>query len=159
MKKKMSGIAILSIALAIITAGSTGIEYKFRNDWRDSAIQIVEAHLKSHPDCELNGAAETLKDMQIFFTAKFHPKTLACSFPKVGGVPTMAVNANYEWTEAEAIITLIHESLHLTRRNDQWICGPDHARGSSPACRMFGRSQFTSEQITRDLQEHLSIPY
>lgn len=150
---------VLTIALVIVTAGSGGLERNFRNDWRDSAIQVVEAHLKTHPDCELNGAVETLKDMQIFFSAKFHPKTLACSFPKVGGVPTVAINAEYEWTEAEAIITLIHESLHLTRRNGQWVCGPDNARKSSPACRMFGRSQFTSEEITHDLQEHLSMSF
>ena len=154
------------ILAALASAGMlvVPVSQRFRGDYRATAIEVVQNHLEQHPDCDLKDTVQTLTDMQMFFSMKI-PGYKAGAFPRVGALyPTVFINPDLKWTETEAIVTLIHESTHLTRRDGRWLCGDDNwtpatqeTLKANPPCRLFGKVQYRSEDITRDIQEHLGL--
>ena len=157
--KTLSLIAILALT---VFAQTNPLHERFRNEYRASAIATIEAHLKRHKKCELADVVPTLAKMGLFFPDGMPKSRLAQAFPSVDGIPNIFINDALEWDEHQAVLTLIHESLHVTRRKGKWLCGPDAETPNNrrylrdnPPCRLFGKVQYNTDDITRDIEQHL----
>jgi hypothetical protein len=132
---------------------------KFNSEWRAEAIRIVEEHLVKHPKCDLKDIVPTLREMKIYSDPSMPAKFRAVMLHSESG-PMIFINPNLEWDRDLAVLTFIHEALHATKRNGRWICGPDREDRNltiHPSCILFGKIQFRSSDIDRDLREHLKL--
>ena len=161
--KTLALSAILTLTAYAQTANP--LHEAFRKDYRASAIALVAAHLERHRKCDLADVLPTLERMQLFFPPEMPSNRHAQAFPSVGHTqPNVFINADVEWNERRAVLTLIHESTHVTRRKGRWLCGPDRETPNNrrylrdnPPCRLFGKTQYNTDDISRDLEEHLQV--
>jgi len=131
----------------------------FRNEWKPQAEAVLERHLLENPKCELSPTLDTLRKLRIHFSFMVDPSIRAYVLPnKEEQFPIVFINFNWKWDERQASVVLIHEATHLTlTKKGRWMCGPDlrERLDPAPSCRLFGKIQVNSDDLDRDLEEHL----
>jgi hypothetical protein len=138
------------------------IERSFDKIYRHKALEILQDHLKDHSDCDLKDLPDTISRMQFFSSLKMPFSMKAATFPDEKSIhPVVFVNSDIEWNIDDAILMIIHEATHNTRRNNEWLCGSDKYKGLKvnriPVCRLFGNSQYSSEDIDKAIRKHLGL--
>lgn len=157
MKIATRTLVVVALLALSVPAQINPLHGRFRKEYRVSAIATVQAHLKRHKGCELADVVPTLENMQIFFPPGMPVNHQAQAFPTVGATyPLVFVNDGLKWDERAAVVLLIHEAAHLTRRKGKWLCAADRqGAGRAAPCRLFGETQQDSDDITRDIEAHL----
>lgn len=134
---------------------------RFRKEWRQLALATLRVHFDRHGDCDLRQAVSAIENMQIFFSTEMPARQNALAFPDAEAThPMILINADLKWVERDGIILLVHESTHLARSKHGrgFLCGADKQRpggNATPACRLFGKVQYNSDDINRDIEKHL----
>jgi hypothetical protein len=133
--------------------------------YRAQVIDHTDRHAEIDPDCVLKSVIPTLKNAVILAAhSDDQPRsvtTKAWAFQdQKSRALVIVINSRLEWSFKDALITLLHEALHLTLdENGRPICGPDVKEPDGiPACRLFGRDQFTSQDISDAIRRHLFEP-
>ena len=134
---------------------------RFRGEWRNAAISTLRAHLKRHQKCEMAELIPTLENMQMFFPLGMKANRRAEAFPVAGTTyPMIFINPELTWIMRDVLILLVHEATHLTERKGGWLCGPDAVNRKTmrdvPSCQLFGKVQMNSDDLDRDIAEHLA---
>lgn len=157
----IAGIACPPLLGATKAGCDKACQARFRAEWRPLAASRLAEHIGYHRDCDLADSLPIVEKIQIFFSMPLPHSTLEAVFPDPKSEwPIAFVNPDYKWTEDEAALVIIHAATHWTKRKDGWLCGPDRQSRQSfstnaPACRLFGKVQYNSDDINRDIREHL----
>jgi hypothetical protein len=130
--------------------------------YRQGALLVLREHIKKHPKCELKNSIPYLENALINFGdleegiggAVFHAEEIRYS--------RIIFDMFVVWDTSTWKKRLIHEALHLTPTGSKahpYICTDDKRNRPNkemmPACRLFGKIQKDTDDINRDLDEHL----
>jgi hypothetical protein len=119
--------------------------------YKNTTINLVKTHSIRHPNCileHLNIDMMSIQSVNIYNT-RYEPMQLAYCFPdKMDSI--IYVRRNYNWSERKAVVTIIHESLHM-----RFICSPDNVRSNVPLCNLWGFNAFESQDISILIEGHL----
>lgn len=124
------------------------------NQARIQAIETVNLHLSSHPNCELKDLK--LQDKVFLPTDIKEHRLKAFVFVKEDK-KRIFFNQNIKWSLKDIIVMMIHEDFHLVG-----VCGSDSKSVTAqftvnrkPVCRLFGENQYYSNDITEAIEKHL----
>jgi hypothetical protein len=154
----------LLLLLLLLLPATQSRDAKLQKDflrYRNEAIETIEQHAKTDPDCPLKRVIPTLKSAVIIFAYNDdQPRsqtTRAWSFrDQKTGARVIVINSRLEWNVKDSLVTLVHEGLHLTDYQGRPICGPDvREPDGTPVCNLFGLDLFTSEDISNAIRRHL----
>lgn len=154
---------MLPYILTFLLLGTPYIEEYFRNQWRESTLRISREHLERHPSCDLRDLLSTIERAHFFRDDSFPTYIKAGVYVRgkdrdnIINFPIIFINPHLQWSEREAVISIIHEASHVTWRNGKWVCGDDNKRYLTkvPVCLLFGGAQYKSDEITSTIEKHL----
>src|SRR5687767_3575391 len=112
---------------------------------KKDAIQMINVHLSSHPDCDLK--LINLED-KVLLEIDFKDERIeACVFTE--DTRRIFFGRHIKWTTKNMITRMIHESFHITKQDDKFICGEDSSKRmvKGVVCRLFGDVQYSSDEI------------
>lgn len=155
------GILALIWIIPAIVNGQNVVSYKMMKDfdgYKQSTLQLLR---EKHTDCILAKTIPVI-EQSFFGFSKRKASIEAWSWPdKKYERPTFWFNTAKNWTEDEAIVAIVHESLHNTKdRDGNFICGPDRyirkvGESKIPVCRLFGEEVYISLQLKNAIALHL----
>jgi|SRR4030095_3184143 len=125
--------------------------------YRQETLDVIQTHLIRHPDCELGLLIERVKNVSILFMTVDDTHLKAFCFPPEN-VVNVFFNSKVEWNNRRAVINLIHELTHITKKpNGMFVCDPDaKPKLGIAVCRLFGDTQYQSKEITEAINVHLN---
>lgn len=120
---------------------------------RVEAIDLINLHLSTHPNCDLS--LINLKDKVLLEIDFKDPNVEATVFTQ--DTKRIFFGRQIKWTTKKMIITMIHESFHITKQDDKFICGEDYSKRmvKGVVCRLLGEVQYTSDDINQVIEKHL----
>lgn len=120
--------------------------------YRIDTIKLLEIHKQNHKACFLTHLP--ISNLSFAFSDSINSEYRAyVDLEEVNDTKYIIFNSNYIWDRKQAIITIIHESLHVHK-----ICGKDNPKRISKnisACNLFGLEMYNSQDITFFLKDHL----
>ena len=160
MKKLTIGLACLtSLSSCAIPNASTAMIVKpislmeRLNLAKIEAIELINIHTSNHKDCDLK--LINLKD-KVLLEIDFKDERIeACVFTE--DTKRIFFGRHIKWTKEKMITRMIHESFHITKQNDKFICGEDSSKRmiKGAVCRLFGDLQYSSDEINQAIEKHL----
>lgn len=128
------------------------IEDKFKQ-WKQDAIEIIE---KEHNhDCKFVEIKPTIKTVPLVFDRNV-PECRAWCKPYESNNLWVNTMAYPEWDKQSAILTIMHEAIHLTKdENGNYQLGPDSLYSPVPLGELFGDTIYWSPHITRAILKHI----
>lgn len=115
--------------------------------YRQDAISLIQ----QHEDCILKKAVPALQRAVILVAYSDDDAGAWCFQDRKIGASVIVINSKFKRSRCDAIVTLIHEALHLAD-----VCGPDVREPDSvPVCVLFERAMLTSTEISNAIKDHL----
>lgn len=120
---------------------------------RKDAIKVIDTHLHNHPMCDLK--LINIED-KVLLEIDFKDERIeACVFTE--DTRRIFFGRHIKWDTKKMITRMIHESFHITKQDDKFICGEDSSKRmiKGVVCRLFGDVQYSSDDINQAIEKHL----
>lgn len=159
-------LGLIALALMIYCSAQAQniVSYRLMQDFERYKQITVGLLMEEHVDCLLVKTIPTIEQTTFgFVERKGKDKRIKAwvNPDSKSERPVIWINSAIDWTEDEAIVAIVHESLHLTKNDNGWfICGQDRYKQIlgprfKPVCRPFGVEVYDSEGLTNEVALHL----